>query len=94
MAKTITFYTQDGKRVDIVGDDRPKLLRALEVFGKGFKVQMFEEGTMAASAATGLYQGLKYKGDIRRGLVAALVVDAAISSFNGIRCVIQNWEVL
>lgn len=93
--KTVTLYnTEDGHTVDIQIDDRPKLLRALTVFGKGFKMQMFEEGTMAASAVAGISQGLKYKGDIRRGVVAAFVVDAAISAFNGIRCVVQNWEVL
>lgn len=86
--------TVDGKRIEIRTDDRPKLLRALTVFGKGFRAQMFEEGTMAMSGAAGLWQGLKYKGDLKKGVLTAVVVDIAVSTFNGISNVVKHWEVL
>lgn len=85
-------YTTDGKRVEIHTDDRPKILRALSVFGKAFRAQMFEEGTMAMSGAAGLWQGLKYKGDLKKGVLTAVVIDVAVSTFNGISNVVKKWE--
>lgn len=92
--RPIILHTEDGRDIVIPVDDRPKLLRALTVFGKGFSLQMVEEGTLAGSAIVGLAQGMKYKGDVKRGILSGLIFNAVVSTFNGIRVVVKTWDVL
>lgn len=84
--------SETGEERVINVDDRPKLLRALDVFGKAFMAQATEEGTIASSFVVGLAQGVKYKGSVKNGVIAGIVTDVAISTVNGIIRVVQNWK--
>lgn len=90
--RIILVNSETGEEKVINADKRPKILRAMTVFGKAFRTQATEEGTITISLVAGLCQGLKYKGDLKNGIAAAFLTNAAISTVNGLTNVIQNWK--
>lgn len=69
-----------------------KIKNAGKVFVGTFGKQIVTSETLTTSAAIGILQGLKYKGDFKRGIVAgvgSLVTQGVIS---GIVNVAQNWD--
>lgn len=63
-----------------------------KVFMDGVKVQLEQEWTWAAAATIGLYQGLKYKGNIKTGVAGGLAVLVVLSGASGVYNVVRNWS--
>lgn len=55
-----------------------------KAFGEGFLDQMADEKTIFASAGIGLFQGLKYTGSLKRGLITGGVAELVICTANGL----------
>lgn len=71
-----------------------KLSIVRTIFVGAFKTQVKQEDTLLVAAGIGLGQGLKYNGDLKRGLQAGLVSLAVIATINGVSNVITNWDKL
>ena len=69
---------------------KPKFIAT--VFIGGFKSQLKQEWTLGTAASVGLYQGLKYGGNLIRGINGGLVTLAVMGATNGINNVIQYWD--
>ena len=54
--------------------------------------QLLEDETWALATATGVYQGLKYNGSIKRGLTTGAAMLGVLSGANAIKNVVQNWH--
>lgn len=54
--------------------------------------QLKQEDTLIMSVGAGLYQGLKYTGNFKRGLKTAVTVAVVLASVNGIQNVITNMD--
>jgi hypothetical protein len=65
-----------------------------EVFAKGFRVQLIDEGTCGLGCVLGIHQGLKYKGSLKTGLATCGIVVAGISIVNGVRSIIVNADYI
>lgn len=76
----------------------PKFFRTLgrvgEAFVTGVTTQLTDEGTVMIGAAAGLHQGLKYKGDIKRGAITTAAVIGCIAVGNGIVNIFRNTEYI
>lgn len=55
-----------------------------QVFVGGCIAQLSQEGTFVVACGLGIIQGLKYKGNLKRGVLTALTVAGAITIANGI----------
>ena len=64
------------------------------IFGKGFACQMAETNTFGAAATIGLYQGLKYNGNLVRGLKASGATLVVICAANGARMIFHNIDAI
>lgn len=62
------------------------------VFYYGGKRQLKEEWVWVLAASIGLIQGLKYKGDIKTGLLSGVATLATLAGVSGILNVIHNEE--
>lgn len=65
-----------------------------ELFGKGVAMQFESDSAMALAGVVGLYQGLKYRGSLARGVKASVAVVAVLGTVDGIRMVIKNREFI
>lgn len=63
-----------------------------QVFIGGVKKQLEQEWVWETAAAIGLYQGLKYTGSIKRGIVGGVAALAVISGANGMSNVVAYWD--
>ena len=64
------------------------------VFVKGVKANAFNPTTLGVCTVVGLAQGLKYSGNIKRGVLTGLVTLAAISVVGGIATVGRNMSTI
>ena len=62
------------------------------VFKGAFKSQLKDPDTLSVSAAAGLVQGLKYKGNIKTGAITAITVAGVLGTWNGVSNVIEHWD--
>jgi hypothetical protein len=62
------------------------------VFMDGIKAQFSQQWTWGSAAIIGLYQGLKYKGDIKAGISGGVAVLIVLTGANGIYNVISHWS--
>ena len=61
-----------------------------KIFGEAFLVQMGSESTLTVGVASGLYQGLKYNGSVKRGVKAAAATMGVMCALNGgLECIQQ-----
>lgn len=54
--------------------------------------QMADPATAKVAVGIGLYQGLKYRGNFKRGLKAGLVTYGVMAGFNAIGNVAEKWD--
>ena len=74
------------------GKYRGKIEKATELFLEGAKISMVDENNIMTALTLGLIQGLKYKGNFKRGAKTAFTGMAVIGFGNGLVCVIKNWD--
>lgn len=60
------------------------------IFVGGVKAQLEQEWTWGLAAGTGLQQGLKYKGDIKAGLIGGVATLIAVSGACGAYNIVIN----
>lgn len=65
--------------------NRAYKMQGVKVFKQGFMAQVFDEDTIGISVITGIAQGLKYKGDVKRGLITAVTMEIVFGTANGLR---------
>ena len=61
-----------------------------ELFIEGALNQLTVDGTMQMVTVVGLYQGLKYNGNLSRGIKAGGATLIVLSCLNGARTVVAN----
>ena len=74
-----------------------KIVKTIQVNGEAFingAVAGITGDNLIAGAMVGIQQGLKYKGDFRRGLIAAGATVGVLSAANGIVTVLINQNVI
>jgi len=64
------------------------------VFMKGAICQLDQEGTWLLGVGVGLYQGLKYTGSFKRGMISGTIVVSTLAGINGINTVIRNRDLI
>lgn len=86
-------------KVEIVtekSDDTLKLNDKIRIGGKlfleGFLNQAKDESTAGTALAAGLWSGLKYKGNIKRGIRAGILTELTFCTANGVRNVLKNYR--
>lgn len=62
------------------------------VFKGGVKAQLKQDWLWGTAASIGLYQGLKYKGDVKAGMTAGLAVILVTSGVNGLYNIVSHWD--
>ena len=77
-----------GKRLLVIAK------RTRKAFVGGFEKQCMDGGTLGTAAACGIYQGLKYKGSIKRGVATTGIVLVAMAAFNGVANIFRNKEYI
>lgn len=65
-----------------------------KVFGDGFKKGMKSEWSSSLAIGSGLWQGLKYKGSVKKGIATTAVVKVFLATADGMQSVINNWNVI
>ena len=65
-----------------------------KVFGEGFKVQATDAATCGMGCTLGLWQGLKYKGNLKAGIATCAITIGGMSVVNGIRSVVKNTDYI
>ncbi len=63
-----------------------------KVFIGGVKRELQEEWLWGMAAGIGLYQGLKYKGNIKTGIAGGLAVLVVVAGANGVYNVVAHWD--
>lgn len=76
--------TQISKTAKVVG----------KVFMAGFKTQLAEESTLATGVTIGVMQGLKYNGNVKRGVKAGLATVGVFATANGVKSVMSNIDYI
>jgi len=64
------------------------------LFVGGFQSAVTDKAIMGLSAGVGLYQGLKYNGNLSRGIQAGLATALTIGVMNGCGAVMDNWYLV
>lgn len=79
--RPIVIEHTDGSRMS-------KVKKTIEIgakaFGEGFLDQMADDKTVLASVGVGLFQGLKYTGSLKRGLIAGGITELVFCTANGL----------
>lgn len=65
-----------------------------KVFMKGFTVQLGHGETHGVAATIGIMQGLKYNGNLNRGIKTYGVMTVGMCAANGIKTVFENIEAI
>ena len=63
-------------------------------FLNGFEHAAIDEDNLSIAGFVGLYQGLKYNGNLKRGITSGLVTLAVFSTIDGVRTVTKNWKTI
>lgn len=71
-----------------------KINKIGKVFVDGVKVQLKQEWVWSLATVVGLYQGLKYKGNLKNGLLGGLATLITIGTANGIYNVVTNFDYI
>jgi len=59
-----------------------------------FAQELTNEGTVGLSAAIGLYQGLKYGGNLKRGITGGMAVYVTFSAIRAVRNIMDNKDYI
>lgn len=77
-------------------NDKLEMTRPMRIGGKlfleGFTAQAKDESTIGVALAGGCWQGLKYKGDIWRGVKAGALLGLSMCTLNGVRNCVRNYR--
>lgn len=65
-----------------------------EVFIEGALAQLADPGTLSIAATVGLFQGLKYNGNLVRGIKGGTATLGVLAAVNGIRCIFKNIDYI
>lgn len=84
----LILETKEGTK-RILSDDS-KLIRKLKAFGRGFVKGATDKGTMTLSAGVGLWNGFKYKGNAKYGLLTAALTEATFGVIDGIQAMAEE----
>lgn len=63
-----------------------------KLFLDGFKAQALDESTFGAALCLGIWNGCKYKGNLKRGIKTGLMTELVFCTANGIRNVLRNYR--
>jgi len=89
MAVTIRFIKDEETR-------KLELTQPMRIGGRlfldGFTAQAKDEATFGVALAGGVWQGMKYKGDIWRGIKAGALLELSMCTLNGIKNVCRNYR--
>jgi hypothetical protein len=69
-----------------------KVRFATEVFVGGFTSAITDKSAMAWSAGIGLYQGLKYNGNLKNGIQGGIATAVTIGVMGGLYAVHDKWN--
>lgn len=69
-----------------------KTKKVADLFVKGFKREAGSDWNMGLSTAAGIWQGLKYKGSVKKGLQAGIGTYISLNAVNGLSNVINHWD--
>jgi len=64
------------------------------IFKSGFSAQMKDIDTYALAGSCGVWQGLKYKGSLKTGLITTAIVGVSWGTLNGIREVVKESRLI
>lgn len=64
------------------------------IFISSTKAQMLNEGTITMAVMIGFMQGLKYNGNLNRGLKSGITTLVVLGMVNGVRNVVENWDTI
>lgn len=83
-------------RVEKEKEEKLPMTKHMEIGGRlfldGFKSQLFDESTAGVALAGGLWQGMKYRGDIFRGIKAGAMIELTLCTLNGVKNVMKNYK--
>ena len=65
-----------------------------EIFTKSAILQLKQTETATAIVTIGITQGLKYNGDVKRGIKSGVAVGAVAGCYSGILNVVNNWDTI
>lgn len=71
-----------------------KFVLAYGMFKYSALNQLKSEDTFVIGIGVGLYQGLKYNGNLARGVKAGISTMLVLSAATGVMNVMQNWDKL
>lgn len=71
---------------------KEKFKNDVELFKLGFMNQIENSDTLIAGTMVGIFQGLKCKGSLLRGVKAGAAVTGAIALVNGFRTVAKGYD--
>lgn len=75
-----------------------KNLRKAELVGEafilGFKSGLMNESNVSLAGIVGLYQGLKYNGNLKRGIESGFTTLLVFSTVDGFSTIIKNWDLI
>lgn len=63
-----------------------------DLFGEGFRKNAGSDFDIGLSTASGLWQGLKYKGSIKKGIAAGATTYLSLRCVSGFQNVINHWQ--
>lgn len=64
------------------------------VFKMGFMAQIQEHGTIGIATTVGIWQGMKYKGSFKNGIIAGVGTLIILGSVNGTLTLVRNKDVV
>lgn len=94
MKKVIKFE----KVVGMKSEDTNVLLTKAKVgalvFKEGFLHGVKTQDAIVAAGVTGLQQGLKYNGNLKRGVKGGLAAAVVVGCIHGADSVVKNWDTI
>lgn len=94
MKKVIEFKQVVGMK----SEDKNLLLTKVKlgglVFKEGFLHGVVTQDAIVAAGVTGLQQGLKYNGSLKRGVKGGLAAATVVGCIHGAESVIKNWNTI
>ena len=94
MAKVVEMKGTEKKMEDKLKSAMKKTGKGLNVFGAAFVQQVLDTNTLIGGVGVGLIQGMKYNGNIERGIKSGLGYVATIGAMNGVLNVVTNWDTI
>jgi hypothetical protein len=69
-----------------------KIKTIASTFEEGVKAQLKQQWTWGTAISIGLYQGLKYKGNLRTGLAGGFATLVVFAGASGVYNLVTNWD--